>query len=92
MNLLDMFRKSKKDQTLTASSQYLQESSEKNKMPSSMSLDVAYNVVGQAVTELVDVYKATINAATTEEDIKKFEDHIRSIAEALQIIGAKLFT
>ncbi len=51
----------------------------------------AYNVLGQAVTELVDMYKATLNAATPEEDIKKFEDHIKSIVEALQTIGIELF-
>lgn len=75
----------------SSSSQQPQESSENGKMPSSMTLDAAYNVVGQAVGELVSLYKATINNATPEVKVKKFEDHTRVMVEALRIIGIELF-
>lgn len=75
----------------SSSSQQPQESSENDKLPSSMTLDAAYNVVGQAVGELVSLYKATINNATPEAKVKMFEDRTRVMVEALQIIGAELF-
>lgn len=70
-----------------SSSQQPQKSTE----TSSMTLDAAYNVVGQAVGELVNLYKATINDATPEAEVKKFEDHTRVMVEALHLIGIELF-